>query len=72
MCGHFRYEATGQAVISGACYCRDCQYVSGGAPANVLVMLKADVKVTAAMPPFAVCHLWTCVLSKTTPGAYSL
>jgi hypothetical protein len=50
MCGRIRYEATGEAVVTGVCYCRECQYVSGGGPAYAIVMLKADVKVTPAMP----------------------
>jgi hypothetical protein len=28
------------------CYCRDCQYVSGGGPAHVLVVSRRDLKVT--------------------------
>jgi hypothetical protein len=50
LCRRIRYEASGEPVISGACYCRDCQNVSGGAPANVLVMMRADVHVTPDMP----------------------
>ena len=50
LCGRIRYEAAGEPIISGACYCRECQYVSGGAPAYAMLMNKADVKVTPAMP----------------------
>ena len=30
LCGGVRYEVVGDPIVSGACYCRDCQYVSGG------------------------------------------
>jgi hypothetical protein len=43
MCGVVRYEGTGDPVFMGACHCRECQYVSGGAPANAIVMPKAAV-----------------------------
>ena len=49
-CGRIRYEASDGPVIAGACYCRDCQYSSGGAPAYVVVMRKENVKITPAMP----------------------
>ena len=30
-CGAIRYEVKGKPIVSVACHCRDCQYVSGGA-----------------------------------------
>jgi hypothetical protein len=29
-----------------SCYCRDCQYVSGGGPAHTMIMRSEDVKIT--------------------------
>jgi hypothetical protein len=31
-CGAVRYEAKGDAIFKGQCYCRECQYISGGSP----------------------------------------
>lgn len=31
-CGSVRYEAKGDPVFKGQCHCRECQYISGGAP----------------------------------------
>ena len=50
MCGRYRYEASEASIVSGACYCRECQYSSGGAPAFAILMIKTSVKVTPAMP----------------------
>lgn len=41
LCGAVRFEIHGEALLSGACYCRDCQYVSGGGAAYGL-MFPAD------------------------------
>jgi hypothetical protein len=38
LCGHIRYRVEGAPLAALACHCRDCQYVSGGAEANVLVV----------------------------------
>ena len=35
-CGAIRYEANGDPMMRAECYCRECQYITGGA--NVLVM----------------------------------
>lgn len=35
-CGAVRYEAVGEPMMRAECYCRECQYITGGA--NVLVM----------------------------------
>ena len=40
-------EATDGPVLgSAACHCRDCQYVSGGAPAYVFVVPRSSLKIT--------------------------
>src|SRR5262245_28916780 len=50
LCGAIRYEISGEPVAMGACHCRDCQYVSGGAPANVMIMREEDVRITKGSP----------------------
>jgi hypothetical protein len=40
-CGAVRYAAEGDAMMKGQCHCRECQYISGGAP-NVFVAMPAD------------------------------
>ena len=49
-CGAIEYRVTGQPVASGACHCRDCQYVSGGAPAYVMLFPKDVVAITKGTP----------------------
>jgi hypothetical protein len=46
LCGAVRYEITGKPKLAVSCHCRDCQYVSGGAPAHVLVLLREHVTIT--------------------------
>ena len=35
-CGAVRYRAEGDAVFKAQCHCRECQYISGGAPNFVM------------------------------------
>ncbi len=35
-CGAIRYRAEGDAVFKGQCHCRECQYITGGAPNLVM------------------------------------
>jgi len=49
-CRAIRYEANVEPAAAGACHCRDCQYVSGGAPAYVIIVPKAGVAVTQGSP----------------------
>ncbi|SRR6266536_213100 len=46
LCGAIRYEINGKPKLAVSCHCRDCQYVSGGAPAHALIILKNDVTIT--------------------------
>jgi hypothetical protein len=31
-CGQVRYAAEGKPQLKAQCHCRECQYISGGAP----------------------------------------
>ena len=46
LCGSVRYEINGRPKLAVSCYCRDCQYVSGGAPAHALIIRAEDVTIT--------------------------
>ena len=46
LCGAVRYELAGKPRMGLSCYCRDCQYVSGGAPAHAMVVSRQDLSVT--------------------------
>ncbi len=35
-CGAVRYRIEGDAVLKGQCHCRECQYITGGAPNFVM------------------------------------
>ena len=37
-CGAVRYKATGDPGMKIQCHCRECQYISGGAPNLVMGM----------------------------------
>jgi hypothetical protein len=49
-CGAVRYEAEGDPAFKGQCHCRECQYISGGAPNMVLGMPAAGVSYTKGAP----------------------
>jgi hypothetical protein len=46
LCGAVRYEITGKPKLAVSCHCRECQYVSGGAPAYALILLADHVTIT--------------------------
>lgn len=50
LCGAIRYQADGQAIGAGFCYCRDCQKVSGGMPAAIVVFPRRAFRLTAGAP----------------------
>jgi len=50
LCGRVRYEITADPILQLACYCRDCQYAGGGAPALIAVVPKAQLAVTKGEP----------------------
>jgi hypothetical protein len=45
LCGAVRYEFTGKPRIAVSCFCRDCQYSSGGAPAHAMLVARNDLVV---------------------------
>ena len=40
LCGDLRYEAPAEPHFVSQCYCRECQYISGGHP-NIIIGLSA-------------------------------
>jgi hypothetical protein len=50
LCGAVRYTLSGRPVAAGVCYCRDCQYASGGAPAHGMRMRRRDVTLLQGEP----------------------
>lgn len=49
-CGKVRYKATGDALFTGQCHCRECQYVSGGHPNVVIGMSEPGFSYVAGAP----------------------
>lgn len=44
LCRQVRYRVESEPLAALACHCRDCQYVSGGAEANVVVVPMAALQ----------------------------
>src|SRR4051812_49532584 len=40
-CYDVRYAAEGEPMMKAQCHCRECQYISGGAP-NLFLLMPAD------------------------------
>ena len=45
-CGAVRYQADDQAIFKGECFCRECQYIAGGAANLVLGVPAASFSYT--------------------------
>ncbi len=46
-CKEVRYEAEGEPMMKAQCYhCRECQYLTGGAPNVIVAMPPAGFKIT--------------------------
>jgi hypothetical protein len=46
MCGAVRYRVEAEPITAFVCHCRACQYVSGGAGANVIIVPRQSVHLT--------------------------
>ena len=49
-CGDVRYEAEGDALVKAQCHCRECQYITGGAPNMFMAMPKEGFRFTKGEP----------------------
>jgi len=53
-CGAVRYIVDGEPMLKAQCHCRECQYITGGAPNMFIVMPLDGHKYTKGAPkPFA-------------------
>jgi hypothetical protein len=46
LCGAVTYESSADPAAFMLCHCRDCQYISGGEPAAVVVVPRTAFKLT--------------------------
>lgn len=49
-CKKIRYEYAGDPIFQGQCHCRECQYISGGAPSLVMAVPEAGFRFTSGEP----------------------
>ena len=49
-CGAVRYEAEGEPLMQAQCHCRECQYITGGAPNMFIIMPSDGHKYTKGTP----------------------
>ena len=49
-CGAIRYRAEGEPFRKGECFCRECQYISGGGPNYFMVMPAEGFTYTKGAP----------------------
>jgi hypothetical protein len=45
-CGAIRYRAVGEPMLKAECFCRECQYFTGGASVLVMAMPSAGFSIT--------------------------
>jgi len=50
LCGAIRFEIDAEGLGGGYCYCRDCQYVSGGMPSAVMVFPRFAFRLLKGTP----------------------
>jgi hypothetical protein len=49
-CGAVRYQAEGKPQLKAQCHCRECQYITGGAPNMFLLMPPDGYRFTKGAP----------------------
>ena len=49
-CGRVRYAASGDAALKAQCHCRECQYITGGAPNMFMLMPQGGFAYTQGTP----------------------
>ena len=49
-CGAVRYKAEGDVMFRGQCHCRECHYISGGAPNLVMGVQETAFDYTKGSP----------------------
>jgi hypothetical protein len=49
-CGAVRYVAEGEPMMKAQCHCRECQYITGGAPNVFIAMPVAGFSYTKGTP----------------------
>ena len=49
-CGGLRYVDEGEPALKAQCHCRECQYISGGAPNMFLLMPLGGFRYTKGTP----------------------
>jgi hypothetical protein len=49
-CGALRYAAEGEPMMKAQCHCRECQYITGGAPNMFMAMPIAGFTYTKGTP----------------------
>lgn len=50
LCGKIRFTIEGGPLGSGLCYCRDCQYTTGGSGAAGFVVTRDSLKIDKGKP----------------------
>jgi len=49
-CGKVRYVAEGEAMMKAQCHCRECQYITGGAPNMFMAVPVEGFRFTQGSP----------------------
>ena len=49
-CGSLRYKAEGKPMLKAQCHCRECQYITGGAPNLFMLMPPEGFAYTKGTP----------------------